>query len=382
MLDKRNKTRIIRVTTVSQSLGFCREVMLKMRALGYEIMAVSSPGEYLDKLRDNDGFHIAEVPMERHISLVKDMRSLLAMFRVLRREKPHIVHSATPKAGLITMVAAKLARVPIRIHTFTGLVWPTSIGIKRKVLIFTDWLTCACATHINPEGFGVMRDLKKISNKPMQVLGYGNIRGVDMVRFSRRPEIRNRASELRTEGLLTFLFVGRVVADKGVNEMLEAFVKLHGVKPNTRLIVVGRFEPELDPLSEEAFGIINNSDFIDAVGPQGGDELISYYASSDCLLLPSYREGFPNTVLEAGAMGLPSIVSDINGANEIIIEGENGLIIPPKNAEALFNAMMTIIENESLRKKMSENARQLIESRFEKSYVENCLVEYYKSIEE
>lgn len=175
----RNKNKIIRSVTVSQSLGFCREVMIKMRAMGYEMVAVTSPGPELDKLRDEDGFHCVAVPMERHISLVRDMKSLIKMIRVFRKEKPQVVHSMTPKAGMICMVAAWLTRVPVRIHTFTGLVWPTATGLKRKILMMTDWLTCACATHVIPEGQGVLNDLKNggITKKPMKVLGYGNVMG-------------------------------------------------------------------------------------------------------------------------------------------------------------------------------------------------------------
>ena len=179
---KRNKNKIIRAVTVPQSLDFCREVMIKMRAMGYDMVAVTSPGPELDELRDKDGFRCVEVPMQRHISVVNDLKSLIRMIRIFRKEKPQVVHSMTPKAGMICMVAAWLTRVPVRIHTFTGLVWPTATGLKRKILMMTDRLTCACATYVIPEGQGVLNDLKNggITMKPMKVLGYGNVRGVDM----------------------------------------------------------------------------------------------------------------------------------------------------------------------------------------------------------
>lgn len=173
----RNKNKIIRSVTVSQSLGFCREVMIKMRAMGYDMVAITSPGPELDELRDKDGFHCVEVPMERHISVVNDLKSLIKMIRVFMKEKPQVVHSMTPKAGMVCMVAAWLTRVPVRIHTFTGLVWPTATGLKRRILMMTDWLTCACATHVIPEGQGVLNDLKNggITKKPMKVLGYATL---------------------------------------------------------------------------------------------------------------------------------------------------------------------------------------------------------------
>ena len=371
------KTKIIRAVTVPQSLGFCREVMIKMRAMGYDMVAVTSPGPKLDELRDKDGFHCVAVPMERHISIVNDLKSLMRMISVLRKEKPQMVHSMTPKAGMICMVAAWLTRVPVRIHTFTGLVWPTATGMKRKILMMTDWLTCACATHVIPEGQGVLSDLKNggITKKPMKVLGYGNVMGVDMERFS--PE---RFSVKKDADVFTFVFVGRIVGDKGINELVEAFVKLHDKHKNTRLVLVGKYEHELDPVSDKTRKLIDTNDGIDACGPKYGDDLLQMYVDADCFVMPSYREGFPNTVLEAGAMGLPSIVTDINGSREIIENEKNGFIVPSKNANALYDAMERMLTDDDAREAMKENARQIIESRFEKNFVQKCQIEFYERI--
>lgn len=373
----RNKNKIIRAVTVPQSLGFCREVMIKMRAMGYEMVAVTSPGPELDELRDKDGFHCVAVPMERHISIVNDLKSLMRMISVFRKEKPQMVHSMTPKAGMICMVAAWLTRVPVRIHTFTGLVWPTATGLKRKILMMTDWLTCACATHVIPEGQGVLNDLKNggITKKPMKVLGYGNVRGVDMERFSPA-----RFKATKNPDVFTFVFVGRIVSDKGINELVEAFVKLHDKHKNTRLVLVGKYEHELDPVSDKTRKLIDTNEGIVACGPKYGDDLLQMYVDADCFVMPSYREGFPNTVLEAGAMGLPSIVTDINGSREIIENEKNGLIVPSKNANALYDAMERMLTDDKAREIMKSNARQIIESRFEKNFVQKCQIEFYKRI--
>ena len=375
----RNKNRIIRSVTVSQSLGFCREVMIKMRAMGYDMVAVTSPGPELDELRDKDGFHCVEVPMERHISIVRDLKSLIKMIRVFRKEKPQVVHSMTPKAGMICMVAAWLTHVPVRIHTFTGLVWPTATGLKRKILMMTDWLTCACATHVIPEGQGVLNDLKNggITKKPMRVLGYGNVMGVDMERFS-----PDRFSVKKDAGVFTFVFVGRIVGDKGINELVEAFVRLHDVHKNIRLVLVGNYEHNLDPVSDITRKLIDTNKGIEACGPKYGDDLLQMYVDADCFVMPSYREGFPNTVLEAGAMGLPSIVTDINGSREIIENEKNGLIVPAKDTNALYVAMERMLIDTAIRSIMKQNARQMIKSRFEKNFVQNCQIEFYKSIEQ
>ena len=372
-----NKNKIIRSVTVSQSLGFCREVMIKMRAMGYDMVAVTSPGPELDELRDKDGFHCVEVPMERHISVVNDLKSLIRMIGVFRKEKPQVVHSMTPKAGMICMMAAWLTRVPVRIHTFTGLVWPTATGMKRKLLMMTDWLTCACATHVIPEGQGVLNDLKNggITKKPMKVLGYGNVKGVDMERFSPA-----RFAVTKNPDVFTFVFVGRIVSDKGINELVEAFVKLHDKHKNTRLVLVGNYEHNLDPVSDKTRQLIDTNDGIEVCGAKYGDDLLQMYVDADCFVMPSYREGFPNTVLEAGAMGLPSIVTDINGSREIIENEKNGLIVPAKDADALYVAMERMLTDTAVRSTMKQNARQMIESRFEKNFVQSCQIEFYKSI--
>lgn len=373
----RNKNKIIRAVTVSQSLGFAREVMIKMRKMGYDMVAVTSPGPELDELRDKDGFHCVAVPMERHISIVNDMKSLIKMISVFRKEKPQMVHSMTPKAGMICMVAAWLTRVPVRIHTFTGLVWPTATGLKRKILMMTDWLTCACATHVIPEGQGVLNDLKNggITKKPMKVLGYGNVMGVDMEKFA-----PSRFTAKKDPAVFTFVFVGRIVGDKGINELVDAFVKLHDKHKKTRLVLVGNYEHNLDPVNDTTRQLIDTNDGIDACGPKYGDDLLQMYVDADCFVMPSYREGFPNTVLEAGAMGLPSIVTDINGSREIVENEKNGLIVPSKNVDALYDAMERMLKDDKARKTMKDNARPMIASRFERGFVQKCQIEYYMEV--
>lgn len=374
------KKKIIRATTVPMSLdAFCKG-MLQELSEKYEVVAVSSPGDDLEKVAKREGVRTIAVPMERHISVFKDLKSLFSMMRVFRKEKPIMVHSMTPKAGLICMLAAWFSRVPVRVHTFTGLVFPTATGLKRKILMFTDKLTCTCATHVIPEGEGVRRDLLSngITKKPIKVLGYGNVRGVDMEYYSRRPEVIEKAQEIEKD-VFTFIFVGRIVRDKGINELCGAFNKLSGLT-QARLLLVGPFEDKVDPVSKKTRAIIDNNPSIETVGAKFGDDLLPYYAASDCFVFPSYREGFPNTVLEAGAMGLPSIVTDINGSREIIIQGENGVIIPSQDANALFDAMFHMMNDKTAREKMVGNAREMIASRYEQDFVRRCLYDFYEDI--
>lgn len=375
--------KIIRACTVSQSVGFVKD-MLPDLMQEYEVVLLSSPGEELDDARAQYGVKTIAVLMERHISVLKDFVSLCRLIKVFFCERPDMVHSMTPKAGMLCMLAAWLTRVPVRVHTFTGLVFPTSTGLKRRILMFTDWLTCACATHVIPEGEGVKADLLNngITKKPLQVLGYGNVKGVDLSYYCKENVNLNLNEErkLKTDGVFTFLFVGRIVRDKGINELVKAFQHLHSHNLNTRLWLVGAYEDSLDPISNETRQIIADNDGIEAVGVKRGDELLAYYAAADCFMFPSYREGFPNTVLEAGAMGLPSVVTDINGSREIIIEGFNGVIIPPRDEQALFEAMTEMLENTEKRKEMATNARPLIAQRFEASFVRACLYDFYRRI--
>lgn len=348
--------------------------------MGFEVVSVSSDGPELEGVREA-GARTVVVPMERHISPLKDFKSLWRMVRVFRMERPAIVHSMTPKAGLVCMMAAWLTRVPVRVHTFTGLVFPTSTGLKRRILMATDWLTCACATHVIPEGEGVKADLLNngITRKPIKVLGYGNVKGIDLDRFDpQKQEIVAEADKLRKDGIFTFIFIGRLVGDKGINELAEAFERLHNDYPATRLLLIGPEENELDPLKPETMERIKRCDAIEAVGSQS--DVRPWLVASDALVFPSYREGFPNVVIEAGAMGLPSIVTDINGSREIIIDGQNGVIVPSKSTEALYAAMKEFVTARDKTASMAAAARPLIASRFEQGYVRKCLKDFYKEI--
>ena len=376
------KKKIIRATTIPRSLNAFCNGMLRELSDKYEVVAVSSPDKELKEVAEREGVRTIGVHMERRISVMKDVKSLLQMLKVFKNEKPTMVHSMTPKAGLICMMAAKFCGVPVRVHTFTGLVWPTETGLKRRILMATDWLTCACATHIIPEGQGVLNDLRNggITKKQMRVLGHGNVRGVDMEYYKRTPEIIHASDSIKRADRFTFIFVGRIVNDKGISELVLAFKRLLSVHPETRLILVGPYENDHDPISSEIQKEIDSIEQIEVVGPKFGEALLPYYAASDCFVFPSYREGFPNTVMEAGAMDLPSIVTDINGSREIIENGVNGIIIPSKDTNSLYNAMCTMIENVELRHNMASVSREMIGKRFEKGFVRKCLYDYYDEI--
>lgn len=378
---KTEKKKVLRVSTIPLSLNLLLKGQLKMLNEEYEVVAVSSPGEDLKMVEEREGVRVVELPMERRISLFKDIRSLWAMIKLIRKEKPWMVYSLTPKAGLVTMIAGKLCGVPVRVHMFTGLVFPTATGLKRQILMFTDRLTCFCATVVNPEGEGVKRDLERyhISSKPLTIIGNGNINGLDMEFYDRTPEVLERAKAYQKEGTTTYCFVGRIVGDKGINELVSAFKRLHAEHPATRLLLVGPFEDNLDPVSEETRNTIETLSAIEAVGWQS--DVRPFLAASDVFVFPSYREGFPNVVMQAGALGLPSIVTDINGSNEIIRNEENGVIIPSKDEEALYQTLKDTLENPDKWKTIAANARESIARRYEQQMLWKEIKKFYKQQE-
>lgn len=375
-------TKIIRSSTVPSSINvFCKGLLSELKeSEGYDILVLSSPGPDLDLIKKRERVRTVAVQMERHISPFKDIRSLWNLARVLYKEKPQMIHSITPKAGLLCMLAAWICRIPIRVHTFTGLVFPTAKGLTQRILITTDRITCACATHVVPEGEGVKHDLEKyrITRKPLHVLGHGNVRGIDLDHYDRTPDVMAKAAGIRKTNVFTFIFVGRLVGDKGINELVEAFTRLNEKYPDTRLILVGGQEPHLDPLKPATIKEIECNKAIEDVGRQ--QDVRPWFAAAECLVFPSYREGFPNVVIEAGAMGLPSIVTNINGSREIIIEGRNGIIIPSHNVDSLFEAMESLLTEKEKRIRMAQEARPLIASRYEQSYVRECLKQFYHQI--
>lgn len=362
------RKKVLRITTVPVSLKLL-EGQLNMLNRLYEVVAVSSPGKELEEIGMREGVRTEAVYMERRIALGQDVISLLALIRLIRKEKPWMVHTMTPKAGLLGMLAARICGVPVRMHTFTGLVFPTATGIKKRLLMLTDRITCACATFINPEGEGVKNDLMRfgITHKELHIIGNGNVNGVDVSYFDRTDEVLCQAESIREEGCITFCFVGRIVGDKGINELVEAFLKLVSEFPACRLILVGDFEEKLDPVMPVVRQIIFENEQIVFAGWQ--DDIRPYLAASDVFVFPSYREGFPNVVLQAGAMGLPCIVTDINGSNEIVHDRVNGLIIPPRDKDALWKAMKIMVTDETIRREMGDRARNIIINRYDRHLI-------------
>ena len=383
--------KLIRITTVPLSLKVLLKGQLRfMASNGFDVKGVSSKGEELREVHENEGIAVEAITMSRKITPFQDLKSLWEMWNFLRKEKPQIVHTHTPKAGIIGMLAARLAGVPHRLHTVAGLPLMEATGTKRKILNFVEKLTYSSATMVYPNSKGlydfILQNNFTQSNK-LKIIANGSSNGIDTVFFSPDQVTETERVTLREKLNIqpddfVFVFVGRIVSDKGINELIKAFSELQAVENNEptgiKLLLVGGLENDLDPLNSETLAEINQNKDIISVGFQ--QDVRSFFAIADALVFPSYREGFPNVVMQAGAMGLPSIVSDINGCNEIIIEGENGLIIPPKNVEKLKEKILTLAKDKNLYTKLKGNSRRMIENRYEQSVVWNALLEEYEGL--
>ena len=380
---KFSNKKLIRITTVPISLKLLLKEQLKYMNQFLDVIAVSSAGKELQEVEKSQGVRVQAIEMSREITPLKDLVSLFKMIIFLSKEKTQIVHTHTPKAGLIGMLGAWITRVPHRLHTVAGLPVMESSGIKRKILMFVEWLTYRCATNVYPNSNGLKEFIlanKLTESIKLKVLGNGSSNGIDTVYFDKTKEVLKNVDVLKEKYRLTqedfiYIFIGRIVKDKGINELLSAFDKLCQSEKNVKLLLVGPYEDHLDPISEASRRILKRNKNIIETGYQ--EDVRSFLAVSDCLVFPSYREGFPNVVMQAGAMGLPSIVSDINGCNEIIQAGVNGLIIPVKDIEALYNSMYMIYQDKQLIARLAQNARKQIADRYDQGFVWNVIKDEY-----
>lgn len=378
------KPKLIRVTTVSQSLADLLVGQLKFLNQYFEVVGVTSEDGKIQLVRDREGIRVEDIHIAREISICSDIKSFFALYRFFRKEKPEIVHANTPKGSLLSMVAAKMARVPHRIYLVTGLRYLGTEGKLRTLLKTMEKITCWAANKVIPEGQGVKKILMDdhITKKPLEVIHHGNINGKDVAYYSleaTQKKYGGRDDFRKTLGIETddfaFVFVGRIVGDKGMNELATAMKNLSLRYPQLKLILVGPYEKELDPITPEAESFFQENPSTILLGNQ--EDVRPYLMAADALVFPSYREGFPNVVLEAGCMGLPSIVTNISGCNEIVKDGENGVVIPPKDAESLEYAMDFFLSKADSVALMAAKARPMIESRYKQEDVWAALLEMY-----
>ena len=379
--------KLIRITTIPLSLEKLLEGQLTYMNQYYEVTAVAAEKERLEKYGEKNKVNTFWVEMTRAITPVQDIKAVWKLYNFFKKEKPEIVHTHTPKAGIVGMLAAKLAGVPLRLHTVAGLPRMETTGTKRKILDQVEKFTYKLATKVYPNSRGLKDIILKegfVIEDKLKVLGKGSSNGIDTryfdpFQFDDTQKKNKRQSLGIPQEDFIFIFIGRLVSEKGINELVEAFNNLQAENQNISLLLVGPFEKELDPLKEETFKTIQLHEKIFTTGYQ--EDVRPYLAVSNALTFPSYREGFPNVVMQAGAMNLPAIVSNINGCNEIIVEGINGVIIPVKDTSALITAMKLFVENKNYTARLSSNARDEICKYYERKEFWQILLKEYKSLE-
>ena len=378
MSNKGNRLRICIV--VSDFMTVQAFLQNQIRALSemYEITVVANTD-------DRDALHrlglnaeLVSVSIPRAVHFWRDARALVNLHSLFRKRKFDLIHSITPKAGLLSMAVARLAGVPIRIHTFTGQVWATASGLRRRSLKLADQLTAFCATQVLADSQSQLKFLNDegvVSARKCRVLANGSISGVDVSRFcpdaAARQRVRNEASI--PEDAFVFLFVGRLNKDKGVLDLAKAFDHVAAQGGNAHLVCAGPDEAGMETQMRSI--CVSCVERLHFVGETRFPE--RYMAAADVLCLPSYREGFGSVVIEAAATGIPAIASGIYGLTDAVQNGVTGCLHRPGNCEELADAMESLVANRSLREQLGRQARARVNKHFAVHTLTDAVLTFY-----
>lgn len=377
-----DKPRLLRITTVPVSLKLLLRGQVSFFIKhGFDVITASADGPERAELMKEAEHRI--VPMTRTISPLRDLWALFLLVRLIRDYRPQIVHTHTPKAGLLGMLAAWLCRVPVRMHTVAGLPLMEASALKKSVLVVAERVTYACANGVYPNSIGLKTFLEnefRLKKGTARVIGRGSSNGIDVEYFSSTPEIKNRAALIRAQhnikpDEIVFCFVGRIVSHKGIVELVEAFRKLRS-EVVCKLMLVGSFEPDLDPLPVDTLRFLRENP--DVLLPGFQADVRPWMAAADAFVFPSYREGFPNVLMQAACLEVPAIASRINGCTEIIEDGVTGRIVPPKDSVKLHEAMLEVTSNLENARQRASRARQFVARNFRQEYVWQELLHEYK----
>lgn len=379
--------RIARVATVPFTMvAHLKHQIATLGKHGAKVTVVTSQEPELALLEGMEGVTCVPVDIPRSISPWRDLLALFRLFRFFKRERIQIAHSTTPKAGLLTALAALFAGVPVRLHTFTGQPWITMRGAKRFLARTSDKLIGSLNTRCYADSASQRQFLIEqgvVDAKRLFVIGDGSLAGVDVERFDRNRFSRGQRESMRQSlgipyDVPVLLFVGRITADKGVRELLQAFEVLKSAGSDAHLVFVGRFDVESGAagvISQRDVGRLKDAHFAGHVeSPE------AYFSIADILCLPSYREGFGTVVIEAAAMGVPTIGTDIYGLSDAVVDGETGLLVPARNVEELARALEKLITGNSLRARMGNAAMKRALVLFDASKVNKQVVDEYASL--
>jgi glycosyltransferase involved in cell wall biosynthesis len=363
-----------------------REQLGYLAQQGIDVTLVSSPGTGLEAIAKSLNMSCYSIKMARKAEPIRDLHALIALTKLLRRKRFDIVHSNTSKAGLLTAFAGVLARVPVRIHTFTGQVWMGMQGVTRKIMRLCDWIIGHMNTHCYADSASqrefLVNEKLAVASK-LSVLGAGSVGGVDLERFSPKVFGKERVATIRRELGITqqsfvILFVGRLTKDKGIRELVAAFRMIQKDQKDIELLLVGPFDPERDPLPRETLDKLSKNPCIHVIGFSPEPE--KYMAVADVFCLPSYREGFGNVIIEAAAMGLPSVASNIVGLVDAVVDGETGLLFSAKDVYALKQALMKMLLKPNMRHRMGHAARTRAARDFDSKIINQLVIEEYKTL--
>jgi glycosyltransferase involved in cell wall biosynthesis len=325
--------------------------------------------------------------LTRRVTPIRDIIALVQLIFIILNFKPDIVHTHTPKAGIIGMLAAWICRLPVRLHTIAGLPWINQTGMGRWVLTRVEKLTYACAHRVYPNSNNLFQFLKEelsFSSSKTKVIGKGSSNGIDVHIFKRDDVLNSYGAGIRErynipKQDLVFSFVGRIVKDKGIVELIDAFAEVSKAQ-SASLILVGDFEPELDPLPAHTLAMLKANPKIIMPGFQ--QDVRPWLVASDVFVFPSHREGFPNGVMQACCLELPVIATDINGCNEIIQNNFSGILIPVNNLDVLQKAMIQLANDSQLRIEMGKRGREYVVQNFSQQYVWGEILKEYNLMDQ
>ncbi|MFK5854817.1 MAG: glycosyltransferase family 4 protein [Bacteroidota bacterium] len=350
---------------------------------GYEVLVVTGQDDELESYCQSNHVDYEKVSIERRFSPFKDLYSLFKLIKILNKYDIDCMHTISSKGGLLGSIAARLTGIPCVMHIYAGLPWCEMKGIKRLIGRLSDKLIGRLATVTYTDSFSQRNfiiDQGVCESSKVKVLGQGSVSGFDLEKFDTSHLEDDADIEFKSLGLSenqrVILYVGRVTKEKGVGELISAFERLSKEHLDLSLVLVGPFEEKIDPLDEKTFSVIREHKNIHHVGYKSNPA--AYYALAEYLVLPSYREGFGNVVIEAAIAGIPTIGTRIFGLTDSIQDNKTGVLVEPKNTGALYSAMSELITNESLRKELGNNARQRALQYFSKDYINNLLIEEYK----
>jgi len=374
--------RVLQVFTVPQSLAFAAGQPAFMRERGIELAVCTSPGEGLGEFAQREGCVAYAVEMPRAITPFQDLQAVAELVAVIRRFKPDIVHASTPKGGLLGTIAARTAGVHGRIYHLRGLVLATATGRRRALLKATEKLACALATDVLCVSHSLKRTVVAegiVAESRVEVPLAGSGQGVDATRrFAPHLADAARVQQLRDEWQLhggpVVLFVGRLVGDKGIVELTSAWSQLSAAYPDARLVIVGPWEPR-DPVPDDVRQTLEQHPTVRLVG--ASREVREWYALADVVVLPTYREGFPNVLLEAGAMRKPVVATRVDGCVDAVEEDRSGILVEPRDAQALAHAIARYLSDPGLREAHGAAARERVETLFDRRAIWGAIADIY-----